>query len=137
MTITMFWQTRLDTSYTQCSIGYKAASMCCCEVAAIKRKTRQSKERQDASSVYLKSVRENVWMCHTPAEWAELHDRDEAGKVEHLALHVLAVLHAAQVEQLCACRHNKALSVSNSGRTALVPAGSNTYCQSAMQLPTA
>ena len=43
----------------------------------------------------------------TPAEGPKLHHRDEACQVQHLALHVAPVLHAAQVEQLSACKDGK------------------------------
>ena len=39
-----------------------------------------------------------------PAKGPELHHRDEARQVQHLALHVAPIFHAAQVEQLSACR---------------------------------
>ena len=42
-------------------------------------------------------------MCRPPAEGPELHDRDKPGQVQHLSLHVLAIAHATEVEQLCAC----------------------------------
>lgn len=52
-------------------------------------------------------------MRHAPVEGAELHDRDESSQVQHFALHVLAVLHAAQVEQLGACNHPLALDTNS------------------------
>ena len=42
-------------------------------------------------------------MGSAPGQGAQLHDADEAGQVEHLPLEVVAVAHAAQVEQLGPC----------------------------------
>ncbi len=38
-----------------------------------------------------------------PRQRAELLHGDEARQIEHLALQVLAIAHAAQVKQLCPC----------------------------------
>ena len=52
---------------------------------------------------HLKAVGKEVGMREAPAQRPELHDRNEAGQVQHLPLQVLAIADAAQVEQLGAC----------------------------------
>ena len=42
-------------------------------------------------------------MGGAPGQGPQLHDADEARQVEHLPLQVVAVAHAAQVEQLGSC----------------------------------
>ena len=60
-------------------------------------------ESSTRRGAHLEAVSEEVGVGGAPGERPELHDRDEARKVVDLALQVLAVPHAAQVEQLCAC----------------------------------
>lgn len=43
-------------------------------------------------------------MVHAPIEGVKLHDGDEPGQVQHLTVHVLAIAHAVQVEELGSCR---------------------------------
>lgn len=53
--------------------------------------------------LHLQSICEEVGVRHAPAEGPELHDRNETCQIEHFPLHVLAILHPAEVEQLCTC----------------------------------
>ena len=49
---------------------------------------------------HLEAVSKEVGVGNAPGQRPELHDANEAGQVEHLALEILAVLHTAEVEQL-------------------------------------
>lgn len=64
---------------------------------------KKSTQGQQYDMLYLQSVCEKVGVGHAPVERPELHDRNEARQVQDLPLHVLAILHATQVEQLGAC----------------------------------
>jgi len=57
----------------------------------------------EAGAARLEAVGEQEGVRLAPGQRPELLHRDEARQVEHLALQVLAVAHAAQVEQLGAC----------------------------------
>ena len=60
-------------------------------------------------------------MGSAPGQGAQLHDADEAGQVEHLPLEVVAVAHAAQVEQLGPCTR-RALRWDDMGQKCLTDA---------------
>lgn len=51
-------------------------------------------------TAHLKPICEQVRMHAAPGQGAQLHDGDEACKVQHLTLEVLSIAQSAQVEQL-------------------------------------
>ena len=72
---------------------------------------------------HLKTIGEQVGVRNAPGQRPEIHDRDETRQVEHLALQVLAVAQAAQVEQLRAWQeeHKQNLHLERQQHMSLVP----------------